>query len=226
MVCGVQYAEKAVTNHAKRARASSVPTVSWANVMAGTVPSASFVVCSSSEDRTAMQAYFSNVFSSAPALSSENNQPMPDLSTVLTDEEWESLNQKYDPSNMTQQEYTALLNELHDAGLLNDEKLELLSVCEDRHSSCTNIGGIHLSPVPPELLSGHCIASLTNNTDFPGGQPVGFSSSKAYCDVFAISAWEAAFRYYDQERSEWLPTRKAQAFQRLDAILQEMVSHR
>ena len=62
MVCGVQYAEKAVTNHAKRARASSVPTVIWADVMAGTVPSASFVVCSSSEDRTAMQAYFSNVF--------------------------------------------------------------------------------------------------------------------------------------------------------------------
>lgn len=226
MVCGVQYAEKAVTNHAKRARASSVPTVSWADVMAGTAPSASFVVCSSSEDRTAMQAYFSNVFSSAPAFSSENKHPMPDLSAVLIDEEWESLSQKYDPSNMTQQEYTALLNELHDAGLLSDEELKLLSVCEDGLSSCTNIGGIHLSPVFPELLSGRCVISLTNNADFPDGQPVGFSSGKAYCDVFAISAWESAFRYYDQEGSEWLPTRKAQAFQRLDAILQEMVSHR
>ena len=226
MVCGVQYAEKSVTNHSKRAEASSVPTVSWADVMAGTAPSASFVVCSSPEDRTAMQAYFSNVFSSAPALSSENKQPMPDLSTVLTDEKWESLSQKYDPSNMTQQEYTALLNELHDAGLLNDEELELLSVCENGHSSCANIGGIHLSPVSLELMSGHCITSLVNNDDFPGGQPVGFSSNKAYCDVFAISAWEAAFRYYDQERSEWLPTCKAQAFQQLDAILQEMVSHR
>lgn len=151
---------------------------------------------------------------------------MADLSAVLTDEEWESLNQKYDPSSMTRQEYDAFLAELHDAGLLSNEDLEMLTVCEDGHSSCTNIGGIHLSPVSPELLSGHCVASLTNNADFPGGQPSGFSSGKAYCNVFAVSAWEATFRYYDQDRSEWLPTRKAQAFQRLDAILQEMVSHK
>ncbi|MGO5029721.1 hypothetical protein [Candidatus Agathobaculum pullicola] len=59
---------------------------------------------------------------------------MLDLSTALTDEEWKSLGQKYDPSNMIQQEYTALLDELHDAGLLSDEELELLSVCKDGHS--------------------------------------------------------------------------------------------
>ena len=173
-----------------------------------------------------MQAYFSNVFSIAPALSSENKHPMPDLSAVLTDEEWESLSQKYDPSNMTQQEYTALLNELHDAGLLSDEELKLLSVCEDGLSSCTNIGGIHLSPVSPELMDGHCITSLTNNSAFPNGQPVGFSSGNAHCNVFDMSAWEKTFQYYDQDRSEWLPTCKAQAFQWLDTILQEMVSHK
>ena len=233
MVRGVQsaytqypsYAEKPVTNHEKRAEESGVPTVSWADVMAGTAPSASFVVCSSPEDRAAMQAYFSNAFSNAPALSSENDQPMADLSTVLTDEEWESLSQKYDPSNMTQQEYTALLAELHDAGLLSDEDLDMLSVCKDGHSSCIDVGGIHLSAVPPELMSGHCITSLTNNADFPGGQPAGFASGKEYCNVLAMSAWEKAFQYYDPERSEWLPTRKAQAFRRLDAILQEIVSH-
>ena len=42
-----------------------------------------------------MQAYFSNVFSSAPAFSSENKHPMPDLSAVLTDELWETLTLKY-----------------------------------------------------------------------------------------------------------------------------------
>ena len=172
-----------------------------------------------------MQAYFSRAFSSAPALSLENDQPMADLSTVLTDEEWESLSQKYDPSNMTQREYSALLAELRDAGLLSDGDLDMLSVCEDGHFSCTNVGGIHLSPVSPELMSGHCITSLTNNAAFPGGQPTGFSFGKAHSNVLAMSAWEKAFQYYDQERSEWLPTRKAQAFQRLDAILQEMVSH-
>lgn len=172
-----------------------------------------------------MQACLSHAFSSATALSSEDDQPMADLSDVLTDEEWESLSQKYDLSNITQQEYTALLGELYDTGLLSDEDLEMLSVCEDGRSSCTKIGGIHLSAVSPELMSGHCITSLTNNAAFPGGQPAGFSSGQEYCNVLAMFAWEKAFQYYDPERSEWLPTRKAQAFQRLDAILQEMVSH-
>lgn len=218
------YTPKSVKNPAKGAelaQASGVSTVSWADVMAGTALSASFVVCSSPEDRAAMQAYFSHAFSNAPALSSEDD----DLSAVLTDEEWENLNQKYDPSNMTQQEYDAFLTELHDMGLLSDEDLDLLSVCQDGHSSCTNVGGIHLSAVSPELLGGHCITSLTNNVDFPSGQPVGFVSGKSYSNVIAMSAWEKAFQYYDQERSEWLPSRKAQAFQRLNAILQEMVSH-
>lgn len=226
MISGVTSASARYPSYTKPSGTDPIKEVSWADVMAGTAPSASFVVCDSPEDRAAMQAYFSNVFSNDPALSSENDQPMADLSTVLTDEEWESLSQKYDPSNMTQQEYTALLAELHDAGLLSDEDLDMLSVCKDGHSSCIDVGGIHLSAVSPELMSGHCITSLTNNADFPSGQPAGFSSGQEYCNVLAMSAWEKAFQYYDQARSEWLPTRKAQAFQRLDAILQEMVSHK
>ena len=220
------YAHKPVASHteaAKSAQASGITTVSWAEVMAGTAPTASFVVCDSQEDQAALQAYLSQGSSNIPSRPSEDYV---NLSTALTDEEWESLSQKYDPSNMTRQEYDALLTELHGMGLLSDRERDMLSVCEDGHSSCINVGGIHLSRITPEMLNGHVIASLTNNNDFPYGQPVGFASGKAYCDVFALSAWEQAFQYYDQNQSEWIPTRKAQAFQWLNAILQEMVSHK
>lgn len=223
------YSQKSVANHTqvqKSAQASNIATVSWTEVMAGTAPSASFVVCDSPEDKAAMQTCLGNGFSCISSYSRKDYDSMVDLSAVLTDEEWESLNQKYDPSNMSQQEYHAFLAELHDMGLLSEEEMDMLSVCEDGHSSCINVGGIHLSPVSPELLNGHCITSLTNNNDFPNGQPVGFVSGKAYCNVIAMSAWEKAFQYYDQDRSEWFPTHKAQAFQRLDAILQEMMSHK
>lgn len=192
------YAQKSVASRTKAAesvQASSIATVSWAEVMAGTAPSVSFVVCNSPEDRAAMQEWFSNCFSCAPSLPSEDDEPIADLSNVLTDEEWKSLNQKYDPSSMTQQEYDAFLTELHDMGLLSNNDLDMLSVCEDGHSSCTNVGGIHLSAVSPELLGGHCITSLTNNDDFPGGHPTGFSSGQAYSNVIAMSAWEKTFQY-------------------------------
>lgn len=224
-------AGKPVTNNAKTTEQaqlySGITTVSWADVMAGTAPSGSFVICKTPEERTAMRACLANGASRNFGLSNqEDYKSAADLSTVLTDEEWKSLNQKYDPSNMTQREYSALLTELHDKGLLSDGDLHILSVCEDGHSSCINVGGIHLSPVSPELMDGHCITSLTNNSAFPNGQPVGFSSGNAHCNVFDMSAWEKTFQYYDQDRSEWLPTCKAQAFQWLDTILQEMVSHK
>ena len=66
---------------------------------------------------------------------------------------------------MTQQEYTALLNELHDAGLLSDEELKLLSVCEDGLSSCTNIGGSLLA-FPPVRRIAMCLQYLRGRQHF------------------------------------------------------------
>ena len=134
------YAGKPVTNNAKTTEQaqlySGITTVSWADVMAGTAPSGSFVICKTPEERTAMRACLANGASRNFGLSNqEDYKSAADLSTVLTDEEWKSLNQKYDPSNMTQREYSALLTELHDKGLLSDGDLHMLSVCEDGHSS-------------------------------------------------------------------------------------------
>ncbi|MGO5029722.1 hypothetical protein [Candidatus Agathobaculum pullicola] len=59
------YTSKSVGNSLKGTaspQASDISTVSWADITTGTTPNASFIVCSSPEDRAAMQAYFSNAF--------------------------------------------------------------------------------------------------------------------------------------------------------------------
>lgn len=132
-------------------------------------------------------------------------------SGTLSKEDIKALAEKYNVSDMTQEEYDAFLDDLYERGLLTEEDLTDLG-----HSE--HIEMFHR--LKPEELS---FQYLANCADFPaiGWQP-GFALGQKHVDMLSMAQYEKSFQYFDEEKSEWLQSPKAVLYQKLYDVLYAM----
>ena len=132
-------------------------------------------------------------------------------SGTLSKEDIKALAEKYNVSDMTQEEYDAFLDDLYERGLLTEEDLTALGHSEYK--------GMFRRLKPEEM----CGAYLANCADFPaiGWQP-GFALGQKHVDMLSMAQYEKSFQYFDEEKSEWLQSPKAVLYQKLYDVLYAM----
>ena len=197
---------KNAANTPNTADASQLKTVSWSEVVNGTAPTASIVVPRDEEDRAAMNAYFADYFARNPG----THEEQPDLDETMTSGEWKALAEKYDPRSMTRAQYDAFLDDLREMGAINAEDLQILG-----HSAYQGMG---------KLTAETAFSCTTLNwEDLPaGGFVPKFEHGASRVDLWAWAQEEKSWKVYDEERNNWVPSHKAEAFEQIYDILQRM----
>lgn len=137
----------------------------------------------------------------------------------LSGSDIDALVQKYDPNNMTQQEYNDFLDELYYLGVLTEKELSLLG-----YSDSSDAVAALVTPLDFGILNRGFLAN-GENLPSSGWQP-GFSFGAYQVDVLSMAQWEKSFKYYDAEQSEWLPSSKARAYQKMYDVLLTMSEHK
>ena len=193
-------------NTPNTADASQLKTVSWSEVVNGTAPTASIVVPRDEEDRAAMNAYFADYFARNPG----THEEQPDLDETMTSREWKALAEKYDPRSMTRAQYDAFLDDLREMGAINAEDLQILG-----HSAYQGM---------VKLTAENAFSCTTLNwEDLPaGGFVPKFEHGASRVDLWAWAQEEKSWKVYDEERNNWAPSHKAEAFEQIYDILQRM----
>lgn len=132
-------------------------------------------------------------------------------SGTLSKEDIQTLAEKYNVSDMTQEEYDAFLDDLYERGLLTEEDLRKLG-----HSEHT----LAITPLSAKDMS---FEYLANCADFPaiGWQP-GFALGQKHVDILSMAQYEKSFKYFDEEKNEWLQSPKAVLYQKLYDVLYAM----
>lgn len=197
---------KNAANTPNTADASQLKTVSWSEVVNGTAPTASIVVPRDEEDRAAMNAYFADYFARNPG----THEEQPDLDETMTSGEWKALAEKYDPRSMTRTQYDAFLDDLREMGAINAEDLQILG-----HSAYQGM---------VKLTAENAFSCTTPNwEDLPaGGFVPKFEHGASRVDLWAWAQEEKSWKVYDEERNNWVPSHKAEAFEQIYDILQRM----
>lgn len=197
---------KNAANTPNTADASQLKTVSWSEVVNGTAPTASIVVPRDEEDRAAMNAYFADYFARNPG----THEEQPDLDETMTSGEWKALAEKYDPRSMTRAQYDAFLDDLREMGAINAEDLQILG-----HSAYQGM---------VKLTAENAFSCTTLNwEDLPaGGFVPKFEHGASRVDLWAWVQEEKSWKVYDEERNNWVPSHKAEAFEQIYDILQRM----
>lgn len=197
---------KNAANTPNTADASQLKTVSWSEVVNGTAPTASIVVPRDEEDRAAMNAYFADYFARNPG----THEEQPDLDETMTSGEWKALSEKYDPRSMTRAQYDAFLDDLREMGAINAEDLQILG-----HSAYQGM---------VKLTAENAFSCTTLNwEDLPaGGFVPKFEHGASRVDLWAWAQEEKSWKVYDEERNNWVPSHKAEAFEQIYDILQRM----
>ncbi|WP_394962088.1 hypothetical protein [Candidatus Allofournierella merdavium] len=197
---------KNAANTPNTADASQLKTVSWSEVVNGTAPTASIVVPRDEEDRAAMNAYFADYFARNPG----THEEQPDLDETMTSGEWKALAEKYDPRSMTRAQYDAFLDDLREMGAINAEDLQILG-----HSAYQGM---------VKLTAENAFSCTTLNwEDLPaGGFVPKFEHGASRVDLWAWAQEEKSWKVYDEERNNWVPSHKAEAFEQIYDILQRM----
>ena len=133
------------------------------------------------------------------------------VTTSLSSSELKDLASKYDPTNMSQEEYEKFLDELHEQGMIDEEDL-----LELEHSD-------YVPSVQKVSLEHGCITTLANGADLPsGGKVIDFSMGAKRVNVLYWAQYEKSFKYYDSEQADWVPTNKATAFEKIYDVLAMM----
>lgn len=197
---------KNAANTPNTADASQLKTVSWSEVVNGTAPTASIVVPRDEEDRAAMNAYFADYFARNPG----THEEQPNLDETMTSGEWKALAEKYDPRSMTRAQYDAFLDDLREMGAINAEDLQILG-----HSAYQGM---------VKLTAENAFSCTTLNwEDLPaGGFVPKFEHGASRVDLWAWAQEEKSWKVYDEERNNWVPSHKAEAFEQIYDILQRM----
>lgn len=197
---------KNAANTPNTADASQLKTVSWSEVVNGTAPTASIVVPRDEEDRAAMNAYFADYFARNPG----THEEQPNLDETMTSGEWKALAEKYDPRSMTRTQYDAFLDDLREMGAINAEDLQILG-----HSAYQGM---------VKLTAENAFSCTTLNwEDLPaGGFVPKFEHGASRVDLWAWAQEEKSWKVYDEERNNWVPSHKAEAFEQIYDILQRM----
>lgn len=197
---------KNAANTPNTADASQLKTVSWSEVVNGTAPTASIVVPRDEEDRAAMNAYFADYFARNPG----THEEQPDLDETMTSGEWKALAEKYDPRSITRAQYDAFLDDLREMGAINAEDLQILG-----HSAYQGM---------VKLTAENAFSCTTLNwEDLPaGGFVPKFEHGASRVDLWAWAQEEKSWKVYDEERNNWVPSHKAEAFEQIYDILQRM----
>lgn len=197
---------KNAANTPNTADASQLKTVSWSEVVNGTAPTASIVVPRDEEDRAAMNAYFADYFARNPG----THEEQPDLDETMTSGEWKALAEKYDPRSMTRAQYDAFLDDLREMGAINAEDLQILG-----HSAYQ--GMVKLT------AENAFTCTILDCGSLPGGGFVPkFEHGASRVDLWAWAQEEKSWKVYDEERNNWVPSHKAEAFEQIYDILQRM----
>ena len=197
---------KNAANTPNTADASQLKTVSWSEVVNGTAPTASIVVPRDEEDRAAMNAYFADYFARNPG----THEEQPDLDETMTSGEWKALAEKYAPRSMTRAQYDAFLDDLREMGAINAEDLQILG-----HSAYQ--GMVKLT------AENAFTCTILDCGSLPGGGFVPkFEHGASRVDLWAWAQEEKSWKVYDEERNNWVPSHKAEAFEQIYDILQRM----
>lgn len=117
---------------------------------------------------------------------------------------------RYNPTDMTQDEYERFLDELYANGIVNESELFELEHSQYVPSVQKRPDGI--------------ITTLANGADLPpGGMVADFSMGAKRVNVLFWAQYEKSFKQYDSERGGWFqPTDKAAAFEKIYDILKMM----
>lgn len=153
-----------------------------------------------------MNAYFADYFARNPG----THEEQPDLDETMTSGEWKALAEKYDPRSMTRAQYDAFLDDLREMGAINAEDLQILG-----HSAYQGM---------VKLTAENAFSCTTLNwEDLPaGGFVPKFEHGASRVDLWAWAQEEKSWKVYDEERNNWVPSHKAEAFEQIYDILQRM----
>lgn len=143
------------------------------------------MVTKTPEEQEAMKEWFADYLEKNPGPSAEDYEPFSNPMQVLKAEDWKELSSKYNPTNMTQAEYDAFLNDLCEMSVLHTSDLQDLG-----HSAYTGLTKITAASLRPQLL---------NNDDLP---PVGFvptfQDGASHVNILYWTQGEKSWQYYDE----------------------------
>ena len=183
-------------------------SIGWSEAMAG--KTGDIIVPKDEEDRALMNAWFADYLERNPGPSPEDYEPLPNLSDVLSGEEWKELADKYNPSCMTQKEYDSFLEDLVEMGALHTSDLE-------------DLGHSEYAPKWVKITAAMLRPKIANGAELPpGGSVPTFTNGARYVNVLYWAQEEKNWLYYDEEQSNWVRDHKEQAFQQVYDVLQQM----
>lgn len=183
-------------------------TISWSEALAG--KQGDIIIAKDAEDRALRDAWFADYMERHPAPSLEDYEPLPNLSDVLTDDDWKELASKYDPSCMTQQEYDCFLDDLVEMGALHTSDL-------------ADLGHSEYAPKWVLITAATLRPQMANESELPpGGSVPTFVDGRKYVNILYWAQEEKSWQYYDEDQNGWARDHKALAFGQIYQVLRQM----